>query len=306
MKLDREKIRERLEGMDLRGLFVEELGWDHGGGGEIKVLVGGCVYLLEAIAQKRGLVVYQCAAKPEGAFPNHPMRQKIEREVSKQVREHLIVYVSHDQETQVWQWVKRELGRPETTRMHLYRRGQMGELLIQKLERLHFTLAEEERLSIVDVAERVRAAFDVEKVTKRFYERFKKEHSDFLGFIEGVSDAAGREWYASVMLNRLMFIYFIQKKNFLDGDINYLRTNLAKSKAAGANQFYASFLCSLFFEGFAKPPSERSERAKRQLGEVPYLNGGIFQRHPVERQHGESIQIPDKAFERLFLFFAPL
>ena len=240
----------------------------------------------------------------EGGFPKHPVRQRIEREVAKRVREHLIVYVSHDEKTQVWQWVKRELGRPERTRTHVYHRGRTSELLVQKLERLHFTLEEEEKgLSIVDVAGRVGLAFDVEKVTKQFYERFQREHSDFLGFIEGVLDVAGREWYASVMLNRLMFIYFIQKKGFLNGDTDYLRTNLSRSKAAGPDRFYKTFLCPLFFEGFAKPPNERREEARRQLGEVPYLNGGIFQRHPIEREHGENIRIPGKAFERLFGFF---
>ena len=303
MKSNREEMRGRLEEGDLRGLFVEGLGWDYGGE-DIRVFVGNSLYLLEAVAQKRGLAVYQHTAKSEDCFPQHPLRQRIEREAAKRVREHLIVYVSQDEKTQVWQWVKRELGRPERARTHVYRRGQRGELLMQKLERLHFTLEEEEKgLSIVDVEGRVRAAFDVEKVTKQFYERFQREHRDFLGFIEGVLEEAGREWYASVMLNRLMFIYFIQKKRFLAGDADYLRTHLAKSMKAGADRFYRDFLSSLFFEGFAKPERERSEEARRQLGEVPYLNGGIFQRHPIEKEHGARIQIPDKAFERLFDFF---
>ena len=303
MRLDREGVRGRLERGDLRGLFVGELGWDYFGG-DMNISVSGEVSSLEGVAEKRGFVVFRYTARSEDCFPQHPVRQRIEREVAKRVREHLIVYVSHEEKTQVWQWVKRELGRPERTRMHVYHRGRTSALLVQKLERLHFALEEEEKgLSIVDVAGRVGSAFDVEKVTKQFYERFQREHSDFLGFIEGVLDAAGREWYASVMLNRLMFIYFIQKKNFLAGDADYLRTNLAKSKREGADRFYRGFLRSLFFEGFAKPLNERSERAKRQLGEVPYLNGGIFQRHPMEREHGENIQIPDRAFERLFGFF---
>ena len=71
------------------------------------------------------------------------------------------------------------------------------------------TLEEEDDLTIVNVSGRVRAAFDVEKVTKKFYERFKKEQRAFLGFIEGIENMADREWYASLMLNRMMFIYFI-------------------------------------------------------------------------------------------------
>ena len=112
-----------------------------------------------------------------------------------------------------------------------------------------------------------------------------------------------QRWYASVMLNRLMFIYFIQKKGFLDGDPNYLRTRLAASQAAASDRYYADFLCPLFFEGFARRPEERSAATSRLLGQVPYLNGGIFERHQIETAHGQTIRIPDAAFERLFDFF---
>ena len=100
-----------------------------------------------------------------------------------------------------------------------------------------------------------------------------------------------------------MFIYFIQKKGFLGNDENYLRTKLTESQAKGTNRYYKDFLCPLFFEGFAKPENERSREVKRLLGKIPYLNGGIFQKHQLETLHGESIDIPDKAFEQLFRFF---
>ena len=112
-----------------------------------------------------------------------------------------------------------------------------------------------------------------------------------------------QKWYVSVMLNRLMFIYFIQKKSFLDNNPDYLRTKLTESQANGTNRYYKDFLCPLFFEGFAKPENERSREMKRLLGKIPYLNGGIFQKHQLEILHGEKIEIPDKAFEQLFNFF---
>jgi len=65
---------------------------------------------------------------------------------------------------------------------------------------------------------RVGAAFDVEKVTKKFYELFKKEHDTFLKLSRAFQDEGLERWYVSVMLNRLMFSYFIQKKGFLAGD----------------------------------------------------------------------------------------
>ena len=150
---------------------------------------------------------------------------------------------------------------------------------------------------------RVQTAFDVEKVTKKFYDHFKKEHTAFLKFLNGIPDDDMQKWYVSVMLNRLMFIYFIQKKNFLDNNENYLHAKLVQSQANGTNRYYKDFLCPLFFEGFAKPESERSREMKRLLGKIPYLNGGIFQKHQLETLHGENIEIPDKAFEQIFKFF---
>jgi hypothetical protein len=105
------------------------------------------------------------------------------------------------------------------------------------------------------------------------------------------------------MLNRLMFIYFIQKKGFLNNDTDYLRHKLDESKARDKDRFYQDFLCPLFFEGFAKVKEERAEKIQKLLGEIPYLNGGIFMQHQIEKQYGKDIKITDKAFEKLFDFF---
>ena len=204
-----------------------------------------------------------------------------------------------------WQWVKREPGRPDRTRTHIHHRDQTGEALIQKLDQLVFTLDEEEDLTIVDVSGRVRAAFDVEKVTRRFYDRFKQEHRAFLGFIEGIAAAADREWYASLMLNRMMFIYFIQKRGFLDGDPDYLRNRLDRLRQRGGGQFhdfYRLFLLRLFHEGLGQPAADRSPDLADLLGRIPYLNGGLFDVHDLERGN-PGIRIPDEAFEQIFAFF---
>ena len=302
---DRDKIIRRLEDFDLRALFIEELGWDRGGS-DLEVSVAGRTYALEAVAHKRGLVAYRCVAASAAAFPDHPTRQKIEKAVAKTVREHLIVYVSHDRDAQCWQWVKREPGRPDRTRTHVHRRGQSGESLRQKLHTLAFALKEEEDVTLIDVTRRVRAAFDVEKVTKRFYDRFKKEHAAFLGFIEGIAAAADREWYASLMLNRMMFIYFIQKRGFLDDDPNYLRNRLERVRQQQGNgnfhSFYRLFLLRLFHEGLGQPAAARAPELAALLGRVPYLNGGLFDVHDLERDNPD-IRIPDEAFAQIFAFF---
>ena len=303
--LDRNRVRAHLQNFDLRSLFIEELGWDYGGA-DMEVPVAGRTFALEALAQKRGMVVYQFVADSDDAFPDHPTRRKIEKAVANKVHEHVIVYVPRDKNAQYWQWVKREQGRPDRPRQHIHHRNQSGEALIQKLESLAFTLEEEDDLTIVDVSGRVRAAFDVEKVTKRFYERFRKEHRAFLEFIKGIENRADREWYASLMLNRMMFIYFIQKRGFLDGNTDYLRDRLelVRHQRGGGNflSFYRLFLLRLFHEGLGQPEADRVPELVTLLGRVPYLNGGLFDVHDLERDNPE-IQIPDEAFEQIFAFF---
>jgi hypothetical protein len=40
------------------------------------------------------------------------------------------------------------------------------------------------------------------------------------------------------MLNRLMFVYFIQKKGFLAGDERYLANRLTESRTRGMDRYY--------------------------------------------------------------------
>ncbi|MYG08034.1 SAM-dependent methyltransferase, partial [Candidatus Poribacteria bacterium] len=302
--LNERNTRQYLKESDFENLFIEELGWDRHTQ-TLPVIVDETEYHLTTIAEKRGMIVFECPApETDGRIPDYATRRKIQKQVAKSAHEHFIIYTDVDKTTDIYQWVKREQGKPDACREHRYNRDEhSGESLIQKLQAIAFTFEEEEQLTLFEVTGRVGAAFYAERVTKKFYDRFKKEHDTFLKFLNGIPDEEMQKWYVSVMLNRLMFIYFIQKKNFLDSDQNYLSTKLTESQTNATNAYYKEFLCPLFFEGFAKPENERSGEMKRLLGKIPYLNGGIFQKHQLETLYGESIDIPDKAFEQLFKFF---
>jgi len=302
MDLDRKRARTCLKGFDFRKLFIEELGWDKHADHQ-EVTIDNSVFILEAVAHKRGMVAYVCDPLPDGTIPPYALRRKIEHRLARKVHEHLIIHVDKEQTTQRWQWVKREPGKPAACREQSYHKGHSGDALLQRLEVLAFTLEEEEAITIIDVSGRVRAAFDVDKVTKKFYDRFKKERDKFASFLKGIPDKNLQSWYVSVMINRLMFIYFIQKKGFLDGDQDYLETKLSESARRGKDRYYREVLCPLFFEGFAKQEQDRSPEVRELLGEIPYLNGGIFQQHEIEQSHGKTIEVADKAFEKLFEFF---
>lgn len=299
MPIEIGRIKKQLKRFDFDSLFIEELGWDNHDS-TLDVTIDGKTFRLSALAHKRGMIAYSCDVE---SMPVYPLRRKIENKVSKTVREHLIIFLDSTKTCQIWQWVKREAGKPAACREHRFYVNQTGEALAQKLSLLVFELDEEEELTISDVTLRVKAGLDVEKITKRFYDIFKKEHAVFLEFIKGIPDEDLHEWYASVMLNRLMFIYFIQKKGFLHEDQNYLANKLELMKQKGKDIYYKEFLCPLFFEGFAKPSEEREIKFNRLFGSIPYLNGGIFQKHQIEQIHGKTIQVPDKAFERIYEFF---
>jgi len=303
MPIDQQSARDCLAAFDFEDLFINILGWDRHTAQQ-SITVGDETFHLAAVAEKRGMAVFHCASGASRPVPDHPTRRRIELRLTKLVHEHLIIFTDAARTVQVWQWVRREHGKPAACREHRYHKGHRGDPLVQKLQALAVSLEEEEGLTLPAVTGKARKAFDVDRVTKRFYDLFKKEHAAFLAFLKGIPDEEMERWYVSVMLNRLMFIYFIQKKGFLDGDLDYLKKKLAQSRRdLGHNRFYRDFLCPLFFEGFAKKPDERSANARDLLGAVPYLNGGIFMPHQIEQLHGQTIAIPDKAFDQLFTFF---
>ena len=307
MTTNAEQLRPHLQAFDFNGLFVSGLGWNHPHGNPLRITIDDFTFGLEPVAEKADFAVLVCAPDADGAIPPYPMRRKIEHQVAQRFFEHLIVFVDESRTSQVWQWVKRETGERPAYREMQYSAGQSGNALLQRIQAIAVTLEEELRgIGIVDVVSRVRRALDIERVTRNFYDRFRGELTAFQSFIDGVTTQGDREWYASLMLNRMMFVYFIQKQGFLDGDIDYLRNRLrmVQSKAGEGRyqQFYRMFLLRLFHEGLGLPEAERAPDLASLLGRVPFLNGGLFDVHDLERDNPD-ISIPDEAFEKVFDFF---
>jgi hypothetical protein len=74
----------------------------------------------------------------------------------------------------------------------------------------------------------------------------------------------------------MMFVYFLQRKKFIDnGDLDYLQNRLEESKQRGKNLFYQEFLQVLFFESFAKPEEQRDPSVENLVGNIK----GLFLRH---------------------------
>lgn len=288
----------------LKQLF-NELGWDNPALPPQQITVAGDAFTLTQLAHKRGVAVFQCSPDGSGNIPDRARLLKIEREATGLVREHLLIFADADKSMLTWLWVSRAPGQPTTTRTHTWHRGQSGESLRQKLSQIVWSLEREEAITLTDVITGLRKAFDRDRVSRSFYDQFKTEHEVFTGFVRGLEAAGDKAWYGSLMLNRVMFVYFIQKKGFLHGDENYLARRLAQVRATAGkdrfHSFYRQFLRRLFHEGLGQPRENRDRDLVGLIGDVPYLNGGLFDVHELEQIH-PSIDVPDEAFERLFAF----
>ena len=312
--IKRKQFNRYIEQFDFEHLF-NQLGWnyvDH----SFPKKAADQTFQFRHIAEKEGFAILICEPDSDGKIPDAQTRKRIHTEISKLHHEHLIIFIDNNKTTQQWELLVREPNKPARVVSHKWTKGQAPELLYQKLSGAFFSIEEDEAgtLTIIDVVQRIKENFgaNAEKVTKKFYAEFKKQHSQFLDFIQGIDDAlpdkdnTNKQWYASLMLNRLMFCYFIQKKGFLDQDKHYLKNKLqACQKLSGNDKFYSfyrTFLLELFHDGLGKPINKRSDDLPVELGKIPYLNGGLFDVHELERQF-EEIHIDDNAFERIFEFF---
>ncbi len=303
MSINFSGMRDCLQQFDFHRLFVEELGWSQPTNRQpVPMVVKGANFVRRQVSQLAGVTVFELTAD-DGRIPDAKTRASVHKEVSALHHENLLIFLDQARTQSLWYWVKRQDGK-NLPRDHFYVKGQPGDLFLSKLGGIVFDISEFDEtgnVSVMEVAQRLRKALDVEKVTKKFYGEFQEEHIQFIDLIQGIPDDKQRRWYASVLLNRLMFIYFLQRKGFIDnGDLNYLQNKLAAVTTApavasvsdrrrrseiAATNFYRDFLCPLFFEGFAKPEDQRSPETRKLLGSIKYLNGGLFLPHKVEQDN---------------------
>lgn len=292
---------------DFKELFVSELGWNrYRGYAQLPpILIDDKEYNITAIAERSG---FQILYSEVDEIPSQSVAKKIDTKLRRQALDYICIYrlrgTAHDL------WVVPVRNNEKRDLVLVEYDNANAEVLYQKIDGITFELDEE--TNIVDLRSKVQTAFAVnsEKITKDFYAGFKKQHKLFADFITGIDDHVetknnrNKQWYTSVMLNRLMFCYFIQKKGFLDLDVDYLRNKLNYVRANEGEDkfynFYRSFLRRLFHDGLNTPKHSRNFEAV--FGKIPYLNGGMFDEHQLEADYSD-IDIPDEAFIGLFDFF---
>ena len=301
MKISKAEFAGYIKDFRLKELFLD-LGWDNDRTPVPPVQIGDMLLSMRIVADKNGFKIIECQTAD---IPSYAGRVQAANALKKLFHEHLLIFYNTGRTEQVWLYC---YNLNSQNRKAELRHGinQDVERLYQRASGLIFELDEQDNITIVDVTARVRGNFaaNAEKVTKRFYDAFKKQHTALLGFIAGIQSTVDREWYASIMLNRLMFCYFMQRRGFLNKDRDYLRNKLKESRERlGKGKFYSfyrDFLLVLFQKGFGT--DNHTPEIRAMIGEIPYLNGGLFDLHLIEQSYPD-IDITDEAFENIFDLF---
>lgn len=292
-----------------RELFITEMGWNnYRGQAELPLIeIDEQGYLFYTIAERSGFQVLVCEVDE---IPTSSVCKRIDTKLRRSANDYITIYILKGTEHHLWVAPVRNVEKRDLVTIE-YETAEKADFLFSKIENLSFSLSE--ITTIVDVKERIQGTFAVnsEKITKDFYSGFKKEHNAFAAFITGIDDNLdlktnrNKQWYASVMLNRMMFCYFIQKKGFLNGDFDYLRNKLEWcQREKGENRFFKSFyqgFLTILFQDGLNTPAHNNDFI-RVYGKIPYLNGGMFDKHQLELDY-RDIDIADDAFVHLFDFF---
>jgi hypothetical protein len=229
------------------------------------------------------------------------------------LREHpYALFIFSDREQTDWHFVNVRYEKGGDVRARrIFRRITVG-----PYERLR-TAAE--RISLLDIAsltpdlfgisplviqQRHDDAFDVEAVTKRFFATYRTIFEQAEEQITGIEGNA-RRLFTQRLFNRLLFLIFLERKGWLkfEGRYDYLQAlweaHQKERAKDGALNFYQDRLKLLFFSGLNTSNEVNivgitpSGFLQSRIGQVPYLNGGLFEEDDLDRD--PAIRVPDAA-----------
>jgi hypothetical protein len=137
-----------------------------------------------------------------------------------------------------------------------------------------------------------------ESLTRRFYHALEGAVGTMAASIEAPARAADdANEVALLYASRLLFLCFLQAKGWLNGKPAFLASGFDECMAEGGHYHRRVMLPLLF--GTLNTPRRSRSAAALALGEIPFLNGGLFARTPAERRL-RTARISDDAFGHLF------
>lgn len=133
-------------------------------------------------------------------------------------------------------------------------------------------------------------------LTRRFYRALQTQVSALAEAFPRRIESDAARGVALLYTSRLLFLRFLEAKGWLDGDRAFIATRFDECMASGGD-FHRRVLLPLFFGTLNTPPTRRA-RVARGFGAIPFLNGGLFTRTPLERRAG-VFRFPDKCLGTL-------
>ena len=165
----------------------------------------------------------------------------------------------------------------------------------------------------------LRDAFSVDALSKEFFDEYHRHYDRILRttveliskdptLYSGLSKLFAD--YIKKMMGRIVFLHFLQKKGWLNGDPEFLKNLFFMQPLDRRADFLEQVLEPLFFGIFNTEPQNRKKLFRDEGWDVqlleqwkglPYLNGGLFERDSMDTA---KLRLPASLFERLFEFMA--
>ena len=181
----------------------------------------------------------------------------------------------------------------------------------------------------------IKKAFSVEALSDDFFAAYRKQYAEFVKFLTGKEYVKkGNKWveqetgepdtqyftsfkeddklvrdYIKKMMGRIVFLYFLQSKGWLAGNLHYMHDLFYDASDEAKENFLDKVLEPMFFGLLNTKPEDRSSaplvngvgvKYIPNADEIPYLNGGLFQQEKIDEV--DSV-FPAGMFQSLFDFF---
>ncbi len=272
---------------DLKKLFVEELNYSPSEGSLSNTLSDKFkqeTELIEIIAKQDEFKIIYCQLNRLFKGSERTIVEQISR-----IHPHNLVIFSNGSNEYHFTNIKSisEEKRSIEYKIKPFRRIIIGpyERLRTAVERLNFLLVDSSDTAL-QVHNKCDLAFDVEAVTREFYKDFVLYYKEFRDILQKKNKLKqpDADDFTQTIFNRFFFLYFIQKKGYLDKDPKFLLNNLSKT---GKKNFYTEFVIPLF-----KKLSVIIYKNK-ELENIPFLNGGLFEFSEYE----SKLTIPNDVFK---------
>lgn len=119
-----------------------------------------------------------------------------------------------------------------------------------------------------------------ESVGRRFFRALEQSVRHLADSLAPPINRADASELSLLYVSRLLFLSFLETKGWLDCDHGFLGNRYAGCMVQGGG-YHRRVLAPLFFGTLNTHPRNRAARA-RAFGRIPFLNGGLFARSPLE------------------------